>query len=246
MALSDSLNPSSLLAAASAALKDVTGKLAKLTFTAYKDSKFSEQNKEAGEYRVMFNPASLSLLLQVEREDSQAPGTTSSEMKFVGIRPQEYSFDFIIDGTGATGEDVKSVPDEVEKFLKVVYDYKSDQHEPNFVMIRYGAVLLKCVLKSVDITYNLFSPNGRPIRAKISCRFNSALEQKLSEMINSKSSSDLTHKRILKQDERLISLVNEIYHTSSVLVDVARANGLDNLRMVEPGSEVFFPPINNK
>jgi hypothetical protein len=246
MPLFDSLSASSLAASASAALKDVTGKLAKLTFTAYKDNKFSEQNKEAGEYKVMFNPASLSLRLQVEREDSQAPGTTSSEMKFVGIRPQEYTFDFIIDGTGATGEQVKSVPEEVEKFLKVVYDYKSEQHEPNFVMIRYGAVLLKCVLKSADITYNLFSPNGRPVRAKISCRFNSALEQQLSEMINSKSSSDLTHKRVLKQNEKLISLVNEIYNTHSVLIDVARANGLDTLRMAAPGSEVFFPPLNKK
>jgi hypothetical protein len=220
-----------------------TGKLTKLSFKAYKDSAFTEEDKDAGEYTVMFNPNTLSLKLQVERNESQAPGTTSSEMNFVKIKPQNYSIEFVIDGTGATGADVIDVAEDVVKFLNVVYHYKSEEHRPDYVMIKYGAVLLKSVLKDVNITYNLFAPNGKPLRAKVSCTFASALDQELSEMINSKSSPDLTHKRVIKQNETLASVANKIYKSNQYYLDVAEKNGLNNFRKITPGKEIYFPPL---
>ncbi|HNW99397.1 MAG TPA: hypothetical protein PKK00_13405 [Bacteroidales bacterium] len=222
-----------------------TGKLTKLTFKAYKDNAFTEEDKDAGEYSVMFNPNTLSLKLQVERSESQAPGSTSSEMNFVSIKPQNYVFDFVIDGTGATGEAVVDVPEEVVKLLNVIYHYKSDEHRPDYVMIKYGAVLLKCVLKDVNITYNLFTPAGKPIRAKINCTFASALDQELSEMINSKNSPDMTHKRVIKQNEKLISVANKIYKNNDYYLDVAAKNNLNNFRKIETGTEIYFPPLSN-
>jgi hypothetical protein len=220
-----------------------TGKLTKLSFKAFKDSAFTEEDKDAGEYTVMFNPNTLSLKLQVERNESQAPGTTSSEMNFVRISPQNYTIEFVIDGTGATGADVIDVAEDVVKFLNVVYHYKSEEHRPDYVMIKYGAVLLKSVLKDVNILYNLFAPNGKPLRAKVNCTFASALNQELSEMINSKSSPDLTHRRVIKQNETLISVANKIYKSNDYYLDVAEKNGLNNFRKISPGTEIYFPPL---
>jgi len=193
------------------------GKLTKLKFTAYKDGAFKVENKDAGEYSVMFNPNSIALQFQVVRSENQAPGSTSSEMNFVKIKPQNYTIEFVIDGTGATGEAVIDVAADVVKFLNVVYDYTSEKHRPNYVMIKYGAVLLKCVLRNINITYNLFAPNGKPMRAKVNCAFASALDQKLSEMINDKCSPDITHKQVLKQNEQLISAANNIYNNNNTI-----------------------------
>jgi hypothetical protein len=225
---------------------DETGQLTKLLFSAYKDIKFKEKDSEAGEYAVMFNPSSVVVKLQVDREESQANGSTSSEMKFKKIKPQDYTFEFIIDGTGATlseDEVKKEVPEEVGNFLKVVYHYKEAEHSPGYVMIRYGAVLLKCVLKSVDISYTLFTANAKPLRAKINCSFTSCVDQELSELINSKSSPDLTHRRVIKADEKLISVANKIYKQNNYYIDVSRKNNLDNFRYVPTGTEVYFPPL---
>jgi len=110
-------------------------------------------------------------------------------------------------------------------------------------MIKYGAVLLKCVLKSVNITYNLFTPAGKPIRAKVDCTFASAIDQELSEMINSKCSPDLTHKRVVKQSQNIIGMANNIYKSNDYYLDVARINDLNNFRKVDTGTELLFPPL---
>ena len=220
-----------------------TGQLTKLILTAYKNTGFTEKDTEAGEYTAMFNPSSISVKLQIDREESQANGSTSSEMRFKMIKPQDYTFEFIIDGVKPVNNEKKEVPDEVMKLLKVVYTYKSDQHKPNYVMIRYGAVLLKSVLKSIDITYNLFSPNGKPLRAKVSCVFSSCVDQELSELINNKNSPDLTHLRKVKDGDKVISMAYKIYRTNDYYLDVARKNGMNNFRNAKTGTEIFFPPI---
>lgn len=219
------------------------GQLAKLKFTAYNAIDFSEKNTEAGEYEVMFNPATISVKLQVDREESQGNGSTSSEMRFKMIKPQDFQFEFIIDGTGAVTAEKKSVPDEIEKFLKVVYTYNGTTHAPNYVMVRYGAVLLKTVMKSVDVTYTLFKADGSPLRAKVTIVLTSCVDQQLSEMINSKSSPDLTHKRTVKQTEKLVSMANSIYNKNIYYQDVAKANKLNNFRRIKTGTEILFPPL---
>ncbi len=220
-----------------------TGQLTKLVLTAYKNNNFTEKDTDAGEYTTMFNPSSISVKLQIDRDDSQANGSTSSEMRFKMIKPQDYSIDFIIDGIKPVNGGKKEVPDEVQKLLKVVYTYKSDEHRPNYVMVRFGSVLLKCVLKTINITYNLFSPNAKPLRAKVSCIFTSCIDQELSELINSKNSPDLTHKRIVREGDKLISMANKIYRNNDYYIDVARKNGLNNFRKQEAGTEIFFPPL---
>ena len=225
------------------------GKLEKLKFIPYKDVKFVNgslvlDDKNVGEaYTVMFNPNNISVKLAVDRDGTQADGETSAPMKFKRIKPQDYSFEFIIDGTGSNGEPKKDVPVEVEKFLTVIYTYKGDQHQPNYLKILYGSILLKCVLKSVDITYNLFSPNAKPLRAKVNASFTSCLDQDLSEMINNKNSPDLTHSRKLKRSDKLISVANNLYNKNLYYVEVARANDFDTFRNLPEGTEIFFPPI---
>ncbi len=222
------------------------GQLAKLRFTAYRNSEFTRRADDIPEYSVMFNPETISVKLEVERDNRQGAGTTASSQHFRRTRPQDYRFEFVVDGTGVTTGEIVSVPQNVENFLRVVYDYNSEDHRPNYVMIRYGAVLLKAVLKSVDITYNLFSPNGTPLRAKISTLFASCLDPNLSEMINSPSSPDLTHKRVVKEQEKLVTMACRIYGSNRFYQEVARANNLDSFREIDKGREIWFPPIRAK
>ena len=218
------------------------GALKKLVFIPCTDAACT-QEVSAEKYEVMYNPNNIAVKLQIERDDKQANGETSSPQNFIKIKPQDYSFEFIIDGTGANGETKKDVPQEVSDFLSTVYYLKGNEHQPRYLKILYGSVLLKCVLKSVDITYNLFSPGARPLRAKVNASFTSCLDQDLSEMINNKSSPDLTHQRKFKRSDKLISMSNAIYKKNSYYLEVARANNLDNFRNLSEGTEVFFSPV---
>lgn len=226
-----------------ASLVTQEGKLTKLVFIPCKDAGCTEEDKSIERYTVMFNPNNIAVKLQVDRDETQADGETSAPMKFKKIKPQDYAFEFIIDGTGFNGEAKKDVPQEVEKFLKVIYLLKGDEHKPNYLKILYGSILLKCVLKNVDITYNLFSPNAKPLRAKVNASFTSCIDQDLSEMINNKNSPDLTHARKLKRTDKLISMANGLYKKNNFYLEVARANGFDTFRNLPEGTEVFFPPV---
>lgn len=226
-----------------ASLLEQNGKLTKLVFIPCKDASCKEEDTAVGRYTVMFNPNNIVVKLQVDRDTTQADGETSAPMLFKKIKPQDYQFEFVIDGTGANGEPKKNVPEEVEKFLKVIYNYKSDEHKPNYLKVLYGSVLLKCVLKSVDITYNLFTPDAKPLRAKVNASFTSCLDQDLSEMINNKNSPDMTHSRKLKRSDKLVSISNSLYKKNTYYLEVSRANDFDTFRNLPEGTEIFFPPV---
>jgi len=228
-----------------ASLVTQEGKLTKLKFVSYTDISFDDSYKGT-EYQVMFNPSSIAVKLQVERDQTEPDGAIDGLMKFKKIAAQDYVFEFIIDGTGANGEPKKEVPDEVIAFLKVVYDYSGADHKPNYVMIMYGSVLLKCVLKSVDVTYNLFSPNAKPLRAKINATFNSCADPVLSAAIKNDNSPDMTHLRKLKSSDKLISFANKIYKKNTYYLEVARANDFDTFRNLPESTEIFFPPLSKK
>lgn len=222
------------------------GQLTKLIFIPCKDASCKEEDTAVGSYTVMFNPNTIAVKLQVDRDGTQADGETSAPMIFKRIKPQNYSFEFIIDGTGSDGKVKKEVPQDVEKFLKVIYNYQGTAHQPNYLKILYGSVLLKCVLKTVDITYNLFTPNAKPLRAKINATFTSCLDQELSEMINNKNSPDMTHVRKLKRSDKLAGMANTIYKNNLFFLEVARANNFDTFRSLPEGTEIYFPPIAKK
>lgn len=225
-----------------AAVPELTGELKKLVFIPCSDAACSNEII-AEKYEVMFNPSSIAVKLQVDRDGNQADGATSAPMTFKRIKPQDYSFEFVIDGTGADGRAKKDVPEDVSKFLKTVYHLNGEEHQPRYLKILYGAVLLKCVLKSVDVNYNLFSPGGKPLRAKITAGFISCLDQDLSEMINNRSSPDMTHLRKTTASDKLIRMSNKIYKNNLLYVEVAKANKLNSFRHLPDGTEIFFPPI---
>ncbi|MBN1301238.1 MAG: hypothetical protein JW995_08460 [Melioribacteraceae bacterium] len=201
-----------------------------------------EYNNKVGEYVVMFNPSTYSQKYDIEYDDVQGQGTTGSTLKFGYIKPQEYTFEFIFDGTGVTGE-LYDVAEEIENFLSIVGKYKGDTHRTLYLRICWGQLTCDCALKNADITYSLFNPDGYPLRAKITATFLENKDDKLRSSEENSSSPDLTHYREIKQGENLQLLCNEIYGDPSYYIDVAKVNRLKNFRKLNPGSIISFPPL---
>lgn len=215
------------------------GELKKLKIEAYKDL---EYNHKVDEFEVMFNPATYQQKYEVEYKEGQGQGTTGSTQKFGKIKPQEYSFEFIFDGTG-TAADPADVSELIEKFLKVTGKENGEIHRPNYLKISWGYLLSKCILKSADITYNLFKPDGYPLRAKVTAVFAENIDDVLRTAEENKSSPDLTHYRTATASENLQLMSYKIYGNTSYYIDLAKQNGLTNFRKLKSGTIVEFPPI---
>lgn len=216
------------------------GSLTKLTISAFTDIKLTPPG--AGTFNVLFNPNSYTLKYEVDYNSSQGIGTTGTPQQFNKIKPREFSLEFILDGTGVASDKI-DVKDTVSHFLNLSYEYNGEMHRPYYLRVTWGTLDIRCILKSADVTYNLFAPDGRPLRGKIVASFSEVLDDKLRVAKDWTSSPDLTHTRVISFGDTLTTEVYKIYGDPKYYIEVARANGLSNVRRLKTGSKVFFPPL---
>ena len=195
-----------------------------------------------GSFTVMFNPASFSQRYEVNYKEEQAPGTTGTVKTYNLVKPQEYGFEFLLDGTGASAPKI-DVARAVADFVALTGELKGETHRPNFLKLSWGTLLVKCVLKTADVTYNLFKPNGFPLRAKIKAVFSVHVDESLRVARENKSSPDLTHYRSVVQGDNLPLMTARIYGDPALYAAVARYNRMNHFRDLQPGARIQFPPL---
>ncbi len=216
------------------------GKLNKMLIEAYREPDYS--GSVADFFIVMFNPNTYTQKHEVEYLDRQGQGDTGSPQVFGKIKPQEYTFEFLFDGTG-TAADPVDVQTTVERFLTVAGKHDGEIHRPMYLKLSWGSLLSKCVLKSAEITYTLFKPDGRPLRGKVKAAFAKNVEDALRVAEERKSSPDLTHIHLVKRGEHLSLLSQKYYGDPSHYLQIARYNTLKNYRRLELGEKLVFPAI---
>jgi hypothetical protein len=225
------------------------GHLEKLRIESYKDAELKEKAGET--FTALINPDTYTIRDMVEYSDLQAPGRSKPVLKFNKIPAQEINFDFLFDSTGVVTRQNddnnpslrKSVTEEIEQFKKGVYQYEGDIHRPYYLKIFWGTLIFKGVMTSIEIQYNLFHPDGSPIRAIARCQFRGTIDEPLLRRIENRSSPDLTHERIVKKSDRLDLMTQKIYSDQHYLLQVAAYNKLDGFRKINTGIKILFPPI---
>jgi len=215
------------------------GELKKMKIEAFKGIDYGDK---VDEFIVMFNPSTYSQKYEVEYEQAQGQGTTGSTQKFGRIKPQDYSFEFVFDGTGVSLEK-KDVSTLIERFFEVTGKINSDIHRPLYLQISWGHLISRCVLKSAEVTYNLFKPDGYPLRARVKAVFSENVDDTLRTAEEGKNSPDLTHYRVVKEGDNLPLMAYRIYKDPSYYLKVARVNRLNNFRDLEVGTQIQFPPV---
>lgn len=226
-----------------------SGKLEKMLILAFADSKKAESGgkKEADDYvEALINPESYTQSYKLKFSKSgQGQGSSGQQLKYEYSEPGEMSFDFLFDNTGIIdGTPRDSIADDVQKFRKVLTDYKGDAHEPRHFKLVWGEnSIFKGRVTSLDITFKLFRPDGTPLRATAKVTFKSSIEEEKRAATEDRQSADLTHIRKVKAGDTLPLMCFRIYGDSKYYLDVAAANGLDNFRSLTPGTEIRFPAI---
>ncbi|MHA7102255.1 CIS tube protein [Roseivirga pacifica] len=221
-------------------------KLSKLTITGYKDSKFSKRNGD--KFVVMINPANYDHNYSVTYSDEESPGKAAKTTKFKSIGPETVSFNFVFDDTGAVERNKENEGKTVAQMIKalkdVVYKYYGEIHEPNYVLLVWGTMIFKSRLESMKVEYQMFKPNGVPLRAKITLSFKGFTDPAQESQVANRSSPDLTHIVTIKEGDTLPLLCDEIYRDSKYYLKVAKANNLVDVRNLKAGTKLIFPPIN--
>ncbi len=219
------------------------GLLAKLTILPFEDSENVQIGPPAGPpFVAQFNPESFTINNEIELGPEQpAQGDDGDEAKFKSIKPRSFSFDFLLDGTGAGGTQIEVLA-QIELF-KLTVGFSGKIHRPRFLVLNWGTFIATCVLESFSLNYKLFRANGTPLRAVLSATFKEHKPKALKELLKNLSSPDIVHAHGVKQGEHLSLITYRIYKDPRYYFQVGEANQLDNLRHVDFGATLYLPPI---
>ncbi|WP_422104880.1 hypothetical protein [Winogradskyella sp.] len=222
---------------------------------------------------VQVNPDKYTLNHEVQFCEGQAMGASSQNLKFNRIGGEEVSFDFLFDSSGVIPpakiesgkveklplldslvdvlkpaisnpfEEADTVEEELKQFKDLLLGYNGETHETRYLHLLWGGFEMKCRLVSMQVEYSVFRRDGRPIRAKATCKFKGTQSYKEMQAEQNQQSPDVTHMKIVNQQDRFTLMAEQTYSQNKYYIDVAKANGLLSFRKLETGQKLMFPPI---
>ncbi|OKS86517.1 CIS tube protein [Mucilaginibacter polytrichastri] len=224
-------------------MRDNTQTLIKLKIQAFKDPPCKYQ--KAGEIDAFINPSKYQRTYSVIYSDDKALGATDSTQVFKRIGQSDLTLSFFVDGTGIVplAAKYKDVDDYIDTFTNLVYGFQGNIHRPFYLLIIWGRLTFTGVCSKLDVTYNLFTPAGKALRATIDITITQSKDYKTKAKEAAKSSPDLTHVRTVRAGDTLPLMSYRIYGDSSYYMEIAKANGLSSFQAIKPGDQIYFPPI---
>lgn len=239
-----------------ALLTGLEGQLTKMKISVCEDTEpFNPRTGEDFEYEVLINPEEIVQRYMTIYDESQADGTTGTDVRFRAQRPQTFDLQLLFDGTGVVANDripfsnvlglqnAKTVSEQLEKFRQVVFTYDGAKHSPNMLQIQWGDFIFRGKLKEMVLRYTLFKPDGTPLRAKAQCVFVESLDDALRTAKERSESPDLTHIRVVGDGDNLPLMAHRIYNDPMYYMEIAKANKLKSIRHLKTGTRIHFPPV---
>lgn len=231
-------------------------KLAKLTIEAYDNENLTGKAKH--KFIAQINPDGYSHSHTVKNTGDGKCNTNKGQMlpqnePYKHTSPETVNFKLVFDGTGAVPKSTRdTVFKQIDKLKDTCYYYNGKIHRPsylklkwanNFNRVKTGSKYFTCQLTSMKLAYKMFTPDGIPLRAEADLTFQEFRNAQTIVEAAAPSSPDLTHIRLVRQGDRLPLMCYEIYNDSSLYLQVAKANNITNFRYIQPGQQIFFPPL---
>lgn len=202
------------------------------------------------EIKAMFNPERYTHTKGVQIAEIPIPGLDSPVLQFVRGQNEKITMELFFDTTdNGMVDNVVDVRKETSKIYGLLR-INPETHAPlRFTLewgeaknlFSYGDTSPNCILETVSEEFNLFSPSGIPLRAKLNVTFREAVtvEDQLAEM--PKHSSDRTKQRRVRKGETITHIAQAEYGDPRQWRAIADANDLDNPRLLEPGMVLTIP-----
>ncbi len=224
--------------------------------TKLKIESFANKERTGGKATIFaqFNPETLSQKFTTKYAKPQGIGKSGQELKYSNNPPEEMKLKLIFDEyllsdyhniaiSACNDIGASNVKKQVINFLKYTWIPADISHQPNYLKLIWGGIIFPCRLSSVDIKYTRFDRNGEPTSAELDIVLLGDDEEKRRSLKDNFSSPDLTHLRVVRNGDTLPLLCQDIYGDSRYYPIVAQANNLDDFRNLQPGQNLYFPPL---
>lgn len=188
---------------------------------------------------LRFNPSEYQLQKSNTFAEIGIPGLESPPIQFVRGGAEKLSLELLAD-TSDTLEDVR------EKYVTKLRDLmrlNPELHAPPIVAFSWDTQVFKGVLESLNITYVLFSPDGVPLRAKLSVTLKEYRPAAVQFRETPTLSPDFDKSFVVRRGDTLSGIAGQVYRDPSRWREIARANGIVEPQRLRPGDALRVPKL---
>jgi hypothetical protein len=203
---------------------------------------------------VLFNPSEYTVTKTNTWNFKQVTGKSLPPAEFGGGNPRELSLSLLLDASLLDpSQSVKGVTDKLFKMMEVADGQPAGgtRSMPPFVRFRWGAVdTFKAVCTSLTVAFQLFKPNGDPIRADVKLQLKQAEQASTASSNSANQGTNPTTRAIagrgvhtVQDGDSLPSIAYKAYGDATVWRRVAEANGIDDPLRLRRGTPLALPEL---
>lgn len=188
---------------------------------------------------LRFNPTEYQLQKANNFAEVAIPGLESPPIQFVRGASEKLSAEVLAD-TSDTLEDVRvRYVNKLRNLMRI----NGELHAPPIVAFTWDTQVFKGVLESLNITYVLFTPQGIPLRAKMSITLKEYRPAAVQFLETQRSSPDVEKTFVARRGDTLASISAAVYRDAGMWREIARENGIQDPRTLEPGMVLTLPRL---
>ena len=203
-----------------------------------------------GRLSCLFNPDSISLTASNKWEGDARPGKSAPDMKFGGQESRKLSFTLWFDTTD-DGSPASNYTDELLRRMEIDpdlpgYDDVNKNGRPPWAQFHWGQTFpsFRAVITEAKISFEYFSADGVPLRAKVELSLTQALHERGFPRQNPTSGTPRPHRtHRVQRGETLDRISARYYGDSTQWRALAVANGIEDPLAIRPGSVIGIPKL---
>jgi nucleoid-associated protein YgaU len=188
---------------------------------------------------LRFNPTEYQLQKQNNFAEIAIPGLEAPPIQFVRGGAERLSLELLVD-TSDTLEDVRA---RYTDKLRGLMNVQSSLHAPPIVRFTWDTALFTGVVESLGITFQLFRPDGVPVRAKLSVQLKEYRPVEMQIRGMRRESPDVEKAYTVRRGDTLSSIAEAEYDDPGLWREIARANRIQDPRAIAPGTVLTLPRL---
>jgi nucleoid-associated protein YgaU len=187
---------------------------------------------------LRFNPTEYQISKANTFAEIPIPGLEAPLIQYVRGDSEKLSLEALVDTSDTlTLDDVRlSYVNRIRALMSI--DPK--EHAPPIVKFVWGRDVFTGVLENLGITYVLFTPEGKPLRAKLTL---SLKEYPYPTATPPMQSPNVEKSFVARRGDTLASISQALYRSPVYWREIAAANGIVDPRRLRPGQVLTVPRL---
>jgi hypothetical protein len=186
-----------------------------------------------------FNPTEYQIQKGNNFAEIPIPGLESPPIQFVRGNSEKLSVELMAD----TSDTLKDVREVYVNKLRDLLRIRSESHAPPIVNFVWSKNEFRGVIDSLKVTNTLFSPEGIPLRAKLSLTLKEYRPVEIQLKDKPKTSPDVEKTWVVRRGDKLASIAAAVYRDAGVWREIAKANEIQDPRILIPGTVLTLPKL---